>query len=756
MATTNHRWRGWGAALLGALLAGLCVLVAVDSSRLVGRSFPGFLVWDNGYLVSFHDSHWTGPSAGLPLNGGRVITVDGEPFPGGRALLEYADRLPAYTSVDYGIRYAGESRHYSVQTMTMNRWDYATTFGVYLWNALVCFAIGVVALFLRPDHLQVRAFAGAIISLGLVLALAIDLNSTYRLAPLYFIAEAILPASVMSFGLVFPIDLIGNRRRKIVLGSIFSLALSIGVANAVLFQLAPQAARFLTSVSWVWIGLAGASLPIIFGYSLFRAGSERERVQGAVVFTGALVSFIFGAAGLLAFFLLGWTFSLTWVAAPLFLFPITVLYAILRLDLFEAERFIRTTLGYAVATAAVAIAYAGGVSLLEQVVAPGISSGAGTSFLFLIVLAVAFEPIRQAVQQGVDRIFYRTALDAGRELKESSLEIAAITHPAAIRQQLEARVREALDLEWTQMRSSPLPESETALQERVAYRDELFGWLAVGPKHSGAPFSHAERELVRGMAAQSALALRNLKSLQELRDAQDSLLRAERLAAIGEFSQAIAHGIRNPLASIRAAAQIAGTRVNDERVAAPLRDVIQQADRLDHRVRALLDYSRPFEPQQREIRLATLFDDVRQALASQAARQGVQVEIKALPSSGLRPFSDPDLLTEALLELGANALRATTRGGVLSFSAELSEEVLVLRVSDSGSGVPEVQRERIFEPFFTTGEGTGLGLAGVRKIAESLGGTLRLETSSPQGSTFRIDLPAQRESASATSPTEWS
>jgi len=742
LTAANHRYRGWAAAGLGTLLAGLTVLVAVDSSRLIGKSFPGFLIWDNGYLVSFHDEHWTGPSAGLPLNGGRVLEVNGEPFAGGLALLEYAERSPMSTPVSYGVSTSGETRLFVVPTMKMSSRDYATTFGVYLWNALVCFAIGVVALFLRPDHHQVRAFAGAVISLGLVLTLAIDLNTTYRFVPLYFIAEAVLPASVMSFGLVFPLDLVGDRWRRVVVRAIFAIGFLIGITNAAIFYSVPHAARSLTNLSWVWIGLAGASLPAIFGYSLLRAASERERVQGAVVFTGALVAFIFGATGLLAFFLLGWTFSLTWAAAPLFLFPITVLYAILRLDLFEAERFIRVTLGYALATAAVALAYAGGVSLLEQTVSPGLITGPGTSFIFLLVLAVAFEPIRRAVQRGIDRIFYRTVLDAGLELKESSLEIAALTDSGAVRKQLAARIRGALNLEWAEMRDSPPTNEDVALQERVAYRDELLGWLVAGPKRSGAPFSHAERELVHGMAAQSALALRNLKSLQNLRDAQDSLVRSERLAVIGEFSQAIAHGIRNPLASIRAAAQIAGNRATQERVASPIRDVIQEADRLEQRVRALLDYSRPFEPHNRDTRLATLLDEVRQALNSRAERVGVRVEVSVLPDPECQTLSDPDLLAEALLELGSNALRAMPTGGVLSFSADMSKEKLVLRVSDSGTGIPNSQHERIFEPFFTTSSsGTGLGLAAVRKIAESLGGTLGLEASGSQGTTFRIDLP---------------
>lgn len=730
--------------MLGLLLASLSILVAFESSRLIGKNFPGFLIWDNGYLVSFHDAHWTGPGAGLPLNGGRAVAVDDSPFVGGAALLEYAEQTPSRGHITYDVIYEDKSSRFIVPTMTMDRWDYATTFGVYLFNAIICFAIGVVAIFLSPSHRQVRAFAGSIILLGLVLLLAIDHNTTFHFVHLYQIAEGLLPASVMAFGLVFPINLLSERRRKLVVGSMYSVGLAIGIANAAYFYSSPQIARFFTNVSSTWIAIAGTFLPSVFAYSIFRANTERKRVQAAVVFTGALVAFAFGAVGLVSFFLLGSTFSFAWVVAPLFLFPLTVLYAILRHDLFEAERFIRITLGYTFATATVALAYAGGVSALEFWLEPGVFQGPGRSFIFLIVLAVAFEPIRQSVQRGIDRAFYRTVLDVGRELNESSLEIAALTSATAVCQQFEDRIRQALNVEWTRMQETKDLEGNAALQERVAYRDELLGWLAIGPKLSGAPFSQSERELVHGMAAQTALALRNLKSLQDLRDAQDSLVRAERLAVIGEFSQAIAHGIRNPLASIRAAAQIAGTRATDARVTSPLSDVIQQADRLDHRVRALLDYSRPFEPRYRIVDLAALLGGARQSLSSQAERIGVQITVSILPTPDIRVSSDADLLSEALLELSANALRAMPDGGELSLAAKISDRVLTLRVSDTGIGIAEHQRERILEPFFTTdADGTGLGLAAVRKIAESLGGSFYLDLSDERGTTFRLDMPIQ-------------
>jgi len=725
----------------------LSILVAVDSARLLGQGFPGFFVWDNGYLASFHDAHWTGPSSGLPLNGGRVLRLDDAPFTDGMALIEHAQAQPVGSPVRYEIQTPETEVQFVVPTMIMTRWDYATTIGIYLVNALAFFAIGVAALFLRPEHIQVRMFAGAIITLGLVLILAIDLNTTYRFVEFYFVAEAMLPACVIGFGLVFPTDLLGRRRRRMVSGSIFALALATGIMNASLFYQAPATARTLTNISWVWIGLAGACLLLVLGYSLFRASSERERVQGAVVFSGAMVAFIFGAMGLLAFFVVGWTFSLAWWVGPLFFFPLTVLYAIFRLDLFKAERYIRTPLGYTVATAAVVLAYAAGVLLQEQTVSSSASISPAASFVFLISLVVVFEPIRRSVQRGIDRMFYRSVLDPAHELKESSLEIAALTDSTQVREQLAARIRDALDLEWAETIPDPPAPGRAALQEPISYRDELLGWLAVGPKRSGAPFSHSERELVRGMASQSALALRNLQSLEDLRDTQDSLVRIERLAVIGEFSRAVAHGIRNPLASIRAAVQIAETRSDESRIASPLQEAMEQADRLDRRVRELLEYSRPFESRNHEARLAGIIDDVQRSLSGQAKQQGVRLESAVRPDPNVRLCTDVALLTEALLELGANALRVMSSGGTLEMSAETGTGQVVIEVRDQGPGIPDNVRQRIFEPFYTTTlDRSGLGLPTVRKIATTLGGELELADSGPGETTFRFVFPISNRS----------
>ena len=726
-------------ALALALLAGFVVR---DSSRLVGRAFPGFLIWDNGILVALHTSEWSGARAGLPLNGGRILAVDGAPFPGGRALFDaVADRGPGAPH-EYLVRAGGEERSYRVAAMRMGWGDWLATFGNYLFNSLFFFAIALLALYLRPDLAAARALAASMLLIGLLMVLAIDFVGSWRLVALCQLVEAATPAAFASLALVFPVERLAAPRRRRLTAGLWAGFLALGAANAWLFRREPELARALTSAVYLAIAAVAVAMLASLGHALRRAAEVRQRVQAAVVFSGALVAFLFPSLAVLAFFPLGWSFSFTWVTSLLLFFPVSILYAVVRYDLLGAERFIRITVGYTVASAAVLLVYAVLAFTLDRLVAPGASRGAASSFALLLGIAIAFDPIRRRVQLAVDRVFYRTVLDAGRVLEEAGTELATLVDEAAIARLAPERLREALHLEWVELGPPGADRSDAAHREPVRFRGDTLGVLLAGPKLSGAPWSAVERELARGLAAQLALALRSARSFEALRRAEETLRRRERLAVIGEFAGAVAHGVRNPLAGIRAAAQMAREQAGAGALGETLGALMHEADRLDQRVRTLLEFSRPFEPRPRRVALGPLLRDVASALAASAASQGTTIRIEAgdpLPEVE----ADPDYLEEVLLELGGNALRAVGDGGTLVIAARAEANAVALRVRDSGPGVPEGVRGRLFEPFFTTRpDGTGMGLPTVRKVVEQMGGEVRLEETGAKGTTFLVRIPA--------------
>lgn len=746
--------RSWLALGVAIASTALLALVLEGSLALVGRPFPGFLVWDNGALVAFNAPGWTGPAAGLPLNGGVVTRVDGQPFAGGGALLAHAAGIVPPATVHYEIETAEGVRGYDVPTMRLSRGDWALTFGNYLAAAAAFFAIGVIALWLRPDSRDARALALVTTAMGALLALSVDYLTAYRWVPVTRFVEALAPAALAYFALAFPIERLRPRLRRTLLGVLTAALFAAACVSSVVFYARPRAADEISLGFYVVLAAIALAMLASFTEAVVRARDPERRMQAAVVFSGSLVAVLLPAIGVLAFSLLGWSFSWTWIGGFFLFFPASVLYAIVRHDLLGAERFVRLTLGYAIATAAVVLGYAGAAFALERLVHPGAAGNPGVTFALLVAIAVSFDPLRRRVQVGIDRAFFRSHLDVAHVLEDTSTEFATLTDAGAVGAFLGQRVREALALEWAELRLGAGADTETgqapALAAPVRFRGAALGTLACGPKRSGAPFSEAERELVRGLAAQAALALQNARALADLREAQQALLRSAQLAAVGEFAGSVAHGIRNPLAGIRAAAQLAHRQAGDGPLAETLFGVLNEADRLEQRIRSLLDFSRPHVPRLERVDLRELARTVAATLEPHARDLGIAVAVDA-PDVEVATDCDLDLIEEVLLELGGNALRLMGRqGGALRLVVRRDARHAILEVADTGPGIPEGVRDRVFDLFFTTRpDGTGLGLATVKKIIESHGGTVAVAHTGADGTAFRIELPAASGAAAS-------
>jgi signal transduction histidine kinase len=217
--------------------------------------------------------------------------------------------------------------------------------------------------------------------------------------------------------------------------------------------------------------------------------------------------------------------------------------------------------------------------------------------------------------------------------------------------------------------------------------------------------------------------------------------RQARFAAIGEVCSTVAHGIRNPLAGISAAAQVARETAGEGPLTQSLSDIVEESRRLEERARRLLDFSSPLQPHFEDCDVRNLVPPVAHALQARSDGSGVTVEMK-LPSEAMRVVADPHMITEVLYELGGNALRAMPGGGRLLLEGRVEGSQIVLEIADTGCGIPEGVRGRIFELFFTTrSDGNGMGLAHAKKMIELQGGRISLDWTGAEGTAFRIDLP---------------
>lgn len=275
----------------------------------------------------------------------------------------------------------------------------------------------------------------------------------------------------------------------------------------------------------------------------------------------------------------------------------------------------------------------------------------------------------------------------------------------------------------------------------------VFGVVALGSGLIAARLRRAEAGK-EAMAAELA-AFR----LQEA-DIERLHIRAERLEAVAELSASLAHEIKNPLASIRSAAELLAKTPSAEDTKTLTTLVKRESDRLSRLLSEFLDFARTGITRAKRIDLCEIAAQAAALVeANPGKREGVRVT-SVFPSSPLVVVGDDDLLHRAIFNLLLNAVQASPPGGEVRMeAAELSRHQLpadrasfgrgavMLKVSDSGPGIPAQLRERLFEPFVTTKEhGSGLGLSIVHRAVESHHGFVLVD-STDSGTTFTVVLP---------------
>ena len=259
----------------------------------------------------------------------------------------------------------------------------------------------------------------------------------------------------------------------------------------------------------------------------------------------------------------------------------------------------------------------------------------------------------------------------------------------------------------------------------------------------------------------------------EIKRAEVSARRKERLASLGALSAGVAHEIRNPLAGIGASAQLLGERLGgDENHRRLIGLILDEVARLDRIVESMLQFARPPEPRLRLAPLEDVLDRAVGLLAEEAETTGITIEThlaRELPQIWI----DPDQIEQVVLNLTRNALQAMEesggsltlslrrvsrpryvrmrsgrrredRGGVQPAEGPLQDWV-ELEIRDTGHGIPPEELDRIFDPFYTTRKrGTGLGLAISEAIVREHGGMITVQSRPGHGTTVLVDLPEDK------------
>jgi signal transduction histidine kinase len=244
--------------------------------------------------------------------------------------------------------------------------------------------------------------------------------------------------------------------------------------------------------------------------------------------------------------------------------------------------------------------------------------------------------------------------------------------------------------------------------------------------------------------------------IERLQQSQREALRAEQLAAVGQLAAGLAHELRNPLMSMKILVQAAAERGDPANLGSRgLRVLEEEITRLERLTHTFLDFARPPQPEKQTFEARAVLEQTVGLLSGQAAQRDVYLDCR-LPDEPVLLKADLAQMRQVLLNLLLNALDAVPAGGAIEVELEVSAESdgaapgadrwVVLRVADTGPGLPPELGEGIFTPFVSTkGTGMGLGLSICKRIVETHGGEITADDRAGGGAVFSVRLPCLME-----------
>ncbi|MCL7454554.1 MAG: GAF domain-containing protein [Anaerolineae bacterium] len=321
----------------------------------------------------------------------------------------------------------------------------------------------------------------------------------------------------------------------------------------------------------------------------------------------------------------------------------------------------------------------------------------------------------------------------------------------------------AADPRWLPLPDDPSPR-RSALCVPLATEERVLGVLTLNHDETG----HFDRRLLALMTAiahQAATAIEKARlhnevahlaevlarrveeRTRELRDAQDQLIQAEKLAALGELAAGIAHEINNPLQVLRAYVEyvtsILPTDTSDLEVLEPMQKALDNIGRLAGQLR---DFSRPASGLWQPLNVNAAVESVLRLARKELSHRGIEIET-SLATYLPEVNGDSRQLEQVFLNLVLNARDAMPGGGLLRLRSWSDADLVYVQFTDTGAGIREEDLQRIFEPYFTTKDdrGTGLGLAICRRVAAQHGGDVRVSSKWGEGARFTVELPVARK-----------